>query len=98
LLEIVQAVGGTVYVSGSSGRSYLEEDMFADAGIEVVYQTFRAQTYPQSGTEFVPNLAFLDFLFNACPEDLQFQYKFDRKERLCVNASAQVPVTPSSVV
>lgn len=86
LLEIVQRVGGTVYVSGSSGKNYLEEDMFRDAGIEVVYQSYTPLVYPQHGSEFFPGLAFLDYLFNAPLEDLHFKYKFDRKERLCTEA------------
>jgi len=82
LLQIVQAVGGSVYVSGSSGKNYLEEHKFTAAGIEVVYQAFRATPYPQLGSEFIPNLAVLDWLFNAPIDSLQFQYKFDRREAL----------------
>jgi len=97
LLEIVQKVGGTVYVSGSSGKSYLEEDKFRDAGIDVVYQSYTPLVYPQMGDRFIPGLAFLDYLFNAPLEDLQFKYKFDRKERLCVMTTAEEPVAPSLV-
>lgn len=93
LLEIVQAVGGTVYLSGSSGASYLNEQLFTDAGIDVVYQSFHARPYPQRGVSaFVPNLPILDFLFNAPVESLQFEYKFHRKEDLGVRAPAEVAV------
>ena len=38
LARIVQAVGGTTYLSGSSGRQYLDERPFLERGIEVVYR------------------------------------------------------------
>lgn len=96
LLEIVQAVGGTVYLSGSSGASYLNEQLFRDAGIDVLYQSFRARPYPQRGAStFVPNLPAIDFLFNAPIESLQFEYKFHRKEDLGIRAAAHVPIGDS---
>ena len=88
LLEIVQRVSGTMYISGSSGKSYLEEDKFREAGIDVVYQSYTPLVYHQLGEEFIPGLAFLDYLFNAPLEDLKFNYKFNRKERLCEGAPA----------
>lgn len=95
LLEIVQAVGGTVYISGSSGKSYLNEQIFRDAGIEVLYQAFHAHPYPQRSAVFVPHLPVLDFLFNAPIETLQFEYKFHRKEDLGVGGPAEVAVRSS---
>jgi hypothetical protein len=92
LLEIVQAVGGTVYLSGSSGKSYLNEQIFRDAGVEVLYQAFHPHPYPQRSEAFVPNLPILDFLFNAPVSSLQFEYKFHRKEDLGVGASTEVSI------
>lgn len=83
LVDIVQAVGGTVYVSGSSGKNYLEEEAFKRLGIDVVYQSFTATPYPQLGDTFIPNLPILDYMFNARLEDLQLHYTFNRKECLC---------------
>jgi hypothetical protein len=37
LAEMVAEVGGTVWLSGSSGRRYLDEAPFAARGIEVRY-------------------------------------------------------------
>lgn len=37
LAAMVEEVGGDVYLSGPSGRSYLSEEPFADRGIEVRY-------------------------------------------------------------
>lgn len=88
LLEIVQQVGGTTYISGSSGKSYLEEEKFTEAGIDVVYQSFKAFEYNQLGDTFIPNLGFIDYLFNMPLDSLQFQYIFNRKESLCVQTPA----------
>lgn len=82
LLEIVQKVGGTTYISGSSGKSYLEEEKFTEVGIDVVYQSFKAFEYKQLGDTFIPNLGFIDYLCNMPIESLQFDYIFNRKEGL----------------
>lgn len=87
LLEIVQAVGGTVYVSGSSGKNYLEEEKFTQAGIEVVYQSFKPIVYSQRGSDFIPNLAFIDYLFNMPLDELRFNYVFNRKECFSVTST-----------
>jgi hypothetical protein len=42
VLELVKAVGGTHYLSGAPGLSYLPLEKFADAGIETVVQSWQA--------------------------------------------------------
>jgi hypothetical protein len=67
LLELVKAVGGTVYLSGPTGHNYLDEALFLKAGIEVEYHSFTPFTYPQRFGEFVAGLSVLDYLFNVGP-------------------------------
>lgn len=64
ILEICQQGHATEYYSGTSGRSYLNLDHFIDAKIDVVFQDFKAPVYKQMHGNFIPNLAFIDFLFN----------------------------------
>jgi hypothetical protein len=69
LLHISRRVGADVYLSGPSGRDYLDESMFEAAGVEVRYQEFRHPTYPQSGrTDFTSHLSTIDLLSN-CGQD-----------------------------
>jgi hypothetical protein len=64
LANLVAKAGGTVYVSGPSGRNYLDLDVFAQKGLSVEYHRFRVPPYPQAFGEFVPGLSALDYCMN----------------------------------
>lgn len=65
LLALVQAVGGTVYLSGPSGRQYLETDLFDAAGIGVLWHKLSPFEYDQLYPPFASGLSTLDYLFNV---------------------------------
>ena len=67
LVEICRAMEATEYLSGPSGRDYLDESLFADAGIRVRYHKFCHPEYRQAFAPFVPGLSSLDLLLNAGP-------------------------------
>lgn len=61
--------GATTYLSGPSGRDYLDEAPFRHAGIAVAYHAFEHPRYAQHGrADFTPNMAALDLLMNAGPD------------------------------
>ena len=65
LIATTKAVGGTVYLSGDGADGYQDDARFAEEGLELQFQNFTPQAYPQIGsTEFVPGLSVLDALFN----------------------------------
>lgn len=66
LLAICQSVGATTYLSGPSGRDYLDGALFASAGIDVEYHAFTHPTY--AAPTFVPYLSTLDLLANHGPD------------------------------
>ncbi len=68
LASLVAQVGGTTYVSGPSGRSYLDETLFVARGIEVVYHAYTPRPYDQGGRPFVPRLSVLDALAWTGPD------------------------------
>lgn len=68
ILEICQAVGATAYISGISGRDYLDLDSFARAGIAVEFQQFYHPIYPQLQPGFVPQVSALEALLLLGPE------------------------------
>ncbi|WP_374711834.1 WbqC family protein [Symbiobacterium terraclitae] len=69
LLGLTRAVGGTVYLSGPTGRQYMDESRFAAEGVGLRYNEFVYPTYPQHRSpEFVPNLSVFDLLLNLGPE------------------------------
>jgi hypothetical protein len=67
LLDICRKTGATVYLSGPSGRGYLVESLFAEAGIGVEYHEFHHPEYPQRFAPFVPGMASVDLLLNEGP-------------------------------
>jgi WbqC-like protein family len=69
LVEILSRAGADVFVSGASGRNYLDESQFTEAGIELRYLDFHPQPYPQRWPGFVPYLSSLDLVFNMPPGD-----------------------------
>jgi hypothetical protein len=78
LLGICLAAGASKYVSGPTARSYLDQGLFEEHGVEVEYFSYPSYpTYGQVWGEFVPNLSIIDVLFN-CGWDLgRF---FERRE------------------
>ena len=62
LLGLVNAVGGSVYLTGTGSRDYLDEKIFLDAGVEVKWQEYESPIYPQLHGEFEKMLSVLDYL------------------------------------
>lgn len=66
LADLCQQAGGTVYVSGPSARSYLDEAVFATRGIAVAWFDYSGYPeYPQLWGGFVHEVTILDLLFNC---------------------------------
>lgn len=68
LLNICRQVGAAVYLSGPSGRDYLDESIFTAAGIGVEYHSFTHPEYRQLFSPFVPGMSSVDLLLNEGPE------------------------------
>lgn len=64
ILNLVEAVGGTTYLSGPFGRDYLQPDSFAEAGIDLQFHDFQTPPYRQLSQGFESNLAALDALLS----------------------------------
>jgi hypothetical protein len=66
LIDTVHSVGGNAYLAGGGAAEYQEDDLFADSGVELVYQRFDHPAYPQFNVrEFVPGLSIVDALMNC---------------------------------
>lgn len=70
LLDICRHVGAGTYLSGVSGKEYLDRKKFADAGIEVQFQEFHHPIYKQAYEPFLPCMSSIDLLFNYGPASL----------------------------
>ncbi len=66
LAELTKAVGGSAYLTGGlAPEAYQEDEKFAAAGVEVVYQDFQHPTYPQPVDPPVHGLSIVDALMNC---------------------------------
>lgn len=72
LLDILNKVGATHYISGPSARNYIEEEKFDAAGITLEYMTYNYPEYPQMHGPFDAQVSILDLLFNLGPEAPQY--------------------------
>jgi hypothetical protein len=69
LLAIVSAAGADQYLSGPSAKAYLDEALFAEAGVSVEWMSYQGyRDYPQLYGEFEPAVSILDLIFNVGPE------------------------------
>jgi len=64
MVNLLEKVSATHYLSGMGARDYFQPEHFAQAGIEVIWQDFIHPVYAQQFGEFVPYLSALDVLFN----------------------------------
>jgi len=70
LVNICAKLGATTYLSGVSGKEYLDLAMFGRKGIEVRFQEFYHPIYKQLYNPFVACLSVVDLLFNYGPDSL----------------------------
>lgn len=65
LVDILQKIGATDYLSGVGAKGYFREEPFEASGIRVAWQDFSHPVYPQPHGEFIPFLSSLDLLFSC---------------------------------
>jgi len=73
LLHLCRAAGATSYLSGPSARAYLDERIFADAGIGVEWMSYGPyEEYPQLHGLFEHAVTILDLMFHLGPQARNF--------------------------
>jgi hypothetical protein len=78
VLSLCRAAGATRYLSGPSARTYLDEDQFARAGIDVEYVDYSGYPeYPQLYPPFDHAVTVLDLLFNVGAAAARYMPSFD---------------------
>jgi len=68
IVAICKSVGADTYLCGKGGRSYMEEAVFEEGEIKVIYTNFQPTSYPQLFEGFLPGLSILDPLMNVGKE------------------------------
>lgn len=69
ILYILKNQKATKYISGDGegSKRYIDEQLFKDSNIELIWQKYKHPTYKQLHGEFIPYLSVLDLLFNEGP-------------------------------
>ena len=69
ILYILKNQNATKYISGDGegSKRYIDEQLFKDNNIELIWQNYKHPTYKQLYGEFIPYLSILDLLFNEGP-------------------------------
>lgn len=65
LANYCRELGADTYLSGNGAMAYIQDTIFAENNIKLVYQAFQHPVYPQRSNEFVPGLSIIDFIFNC---------------------------------
>lgn len=77
LVSLCRQADANVYLSGPSARGYLQEDLFAAAGIQVLYMDYADYPpYPQLYGAFEHSVSILDLIFNAGPDAPKYMKSF----------------------
>lgn len=70
VFDLCASSGADTYLSGRGAKAYMDEKLFQDNGIQVVYQEFQYPQYAQYKQEdFIPNLSALDMVFQCGIEE-----------------------------
>ena len=75
LIQILQAVGATHYISGPAAQDYIEPESFDRAGITLEYMQYKYPEYPQLYPPFDPQVSILDLLFMTGPGAPQYIFQ-----------------------
>lgn len=65
LVELLQQVNATHYLSGVGAMNYHNDEFFQKANIKVIWQDFEHPIYSQLHGEFIPYLSSIDLFFNC---------------------------------
>lgn len=69
LLDLLQQAGADVYLSGPSGRAYLDPVRFTNLGVELIWKDYSGYPeYPQLHPPFSHTVTILDLLFHVGPD------------------------------
>jgi hypothetical protein len=68
LIEICRHFKASTYLAPGAARKYLNERVFENAGIDLVFHKARPCVYPQLWGDFLPDLSTFDLVFNCGPK------------------------------
>ena len=71
IINLCKTLGADTYLSGIGGKRYLNEKLFENNNIKLVYQNYLPTPYKQHLSDsFIPNLSIIDLLANMGPNSM----------------------------
>ena len=83
IIEILKHLDATEYLVGPNASAYIDEDLYAAAGIKLKYKAYDYSDYAQQGKKFQSNLSVIDLLFN-CGEDSRQHLKSTSENKVVI--------------
>jgi len=68
VINILEAIDATEYVSGIGAKEYIDIDTFEHHGIDLYWHEFSHPEYAQPYGEFESHMSAIDYLFNVGPD------------------------------
>ena len=65
IINLLNSVNATDYLSGDGAKAYLEEDIFTENNINLIWQNYSHPIYEQQFEGFIPYLSIIDCLLNC---------------------------------
>ena len=75
IVYLCERFGAQIFLEGSRGRNYINQEMLRDAGIILEYHDYPHPIYRQLYGEFIPYLSIIDLLFNEGANSLSILSK-----------------------
>ena len=72
LISLCKQSGATYYLTGPAAKSYIDENLFKEAGIQLLYKKYNYIEYHQLYGEFIHNVSILDLIFNEGPRTTNY--------------------------
>jgi hypothetical protein len=96
LLALCHRAGAERYLSGPAARDYLDEGLFARAGVKVVYADYAGYPeYPQRFPPFEHHVSIVDLILNVGPDAPRFMKSFAQLDEFIVAGTAPSEAPPS---
>jgi hypothetical protein len=83
IIDILQKVNATVYLSGSNADGYLNKDLFRENHISLEYKSYVYDPYPQPWGDFIGDVTILDLIAN-CGLDARKFLKSSEKNHVII--------------
>ena len=74
LIEICLKLNAKCYISGIGGKDYLDESLFENTKIKLIYENFIHPKYTQIHGDFIKNMSIIDLLLNEGPKSKKILY------------------------